>query len=863
MPHKISLFATHHQDLLWKWPSSTYDVIHERQFSRWMELFRTTNDFVAVVEQAETLRIYLAQHPEDFDVVRKMIAEKRLILTGGAAIPDVNLVSGETIVRVLQMGRLYFFKTFGVIPAIDNRTDIFGMCSQLPQILAKCGYQYVRPGRAPNLPKGLRDCRAYRWLAPDGSAVIVVRAETIPAKDLTSARPLCKTLDEGMRDDLRKARQDAQTRDVLIRFTSATGVVPQTLFSYLDEVNRENNMKNGHHTSPPIKWGSPLTFFKAMAKRKLPEFSGEMNPLYTGCYSLRIDYKLWFRHFENMLFDVEMLFVYTNRFFANKELRERASALLDEIWFEMMYLSFHDSICGCVHDAAASELAKRQEHASSCIESFLGAMAPTLPGLSVLNPSLFGGDRIVEWPMDTIIPEGITSQRDAYHCFVLMRLEPMWINKLTITKNRNRSKSWRQHGDNALSTRGFDGERVRTCFCGPLTINYSEPEPGIFITKDNTPVTRLGSFFGEIVFRHDSGTMWTEGFWGGWRGRDQAHVRTLNVLDGPLYLFLESEGCASFIPDETDGTGRSGLNLPEPIGPVAGDGSPFPFWDGFGKLRWHSQWRFFKNDGHFSLKLSIDWEGSSTKIAIRFPFNFNPANSYALYSVPFGSIRREPYFEVSCSNQITLSRLQDNDDYASAKGDWPTGSWIDCRGPRFSVAVGNSGTPGHQYVNGDLIVSLTRSPTAVNNGGMRPQMGALGCGHHEYEFSFFVHENDNLDAVCYASDLVNRKPYVLFGKTTRQHNGARGKHTGAQDQAVKDFLTPKTLVISSFRPTDNPAKAVLRIYEPFGVETNAILDDSLFSSVEEGDMREVEWTPCTNILKFRPYEIKTLRVSFR
>ena len=862
MAHAISLFATHHQDLLWKWPSSTYVAIHERQFLRWMELFRTTKDFVAVVEQAETLRIYLAQHPEDFSLVREMIAEKRLILTGGAAIPDVNLVSGETIVRVLQMGRLFFSKTFGVIPEIDNRTDIFGMCSQLPQVLAKCGYKYVRPGRTPNLPKSLQNCRAYRWVAPDGSSVIVVRAETIPAKDLTSARPLCKTLDEGMLDDLIQARQDARARDVLLRFTSATGVVPQALFDCLDIVNRKNSIKSDQYVSPCVEWRSPLVFFQAMAKRELPEYSGEMNPLYTGCYSLRIDYKLWFRQFENMLFEAEMLYVYVNRHFANKGLQEKASDILAMLWFEMIYLSFHDSICGCVHDAADRELSKRQEFANSCIESLLHIMAPTLPKLSILNPSLFWGDRIVEWPLNTNTPQGMTSQRDAYRCFVLMRLEPMCINELMVAKNPNGAECRGRHDVDAVSKRDSDEGSVRTCFAGPLTINYSKPEPAIFITKDNIPVSRPDSCFGEVIFRHDSGTMWTEGFWGGWRGRDQTHVRTLNVQDGPLYFFFESEGHALFVPDETDGTGRNGLNLPKNIGPIAGDGSAFPFWDGFGKLKWRSQWRFFKNDGHFSLKLSIDWEGSSTKIAIRFPFNFPPSKSYALYSVPFGSIRREPYFEVSRTNQMTLSRLRDKDDYTNAKGDWPTGPWIDCRGPRFSVAVGNSGTPGQQYVNGDLIVSLMRSPTAVNNGGMRPQKGVLGCGHHEYEFSFFVHDNNNLDAVCYASDLVNRKPHVLFGNTASRRDCVRGNQTKARDLSVRDFLTPKTLVVSSFRPTDDPAKAVLRVYEPFGMETNAILNESVFTLVEEGDLCESEWTPCTNNVRFHPYEIKTLRVSF-
>ena len=867
MIHFISLFATHHQDLLWKWTSNVYSTIRERQFSRWADLFSKFSDFVAVVEQAESLREYLLSHPGKKNLFQRMLADNRLVLTGGAVIPDSNLVSGETLVRILQDGRSFFRSTFGIYPLIDNRTDAFGMCGQLPQILTQLRYKYLRPGRTPNLPEAIRNKRAYRWIGLNGSCIVVVRPRTVPPEDRTSARPLCQTLEEGLRESFENARRLALDEDVLIRFTTATGIIPDCLFACLKTANRqvgETNRSSGNESLPKVVWRSPLSFLDRIDRRKLPKFRGEMNPVFTGCYSLRVRDKQFFRRLENALFSVEALDFLSQEPKAELKSGGFIAKAISSSWRELQYLAFHDSICGCIHDIVSEELRKRQLRISSLISSALKDITARVSKLCVFNPSSFGGMQVVEWPATIRFPSGVLSQKDELGSFALLETNPLGLKAVSAaTKNVPKTFGKRDIFASRMSIRGHESANFRRLkhpdsnrfqIGTKLEIICAPTGPVILYGKQALPVSRPGSTFGEIIFRHDSGSLWTESFWGGWLGQKQSHVSVTKLEDGPLYLLMQTKGRAVFSPDMHDITGRSGIELTEPYRALAGDGSSQPFWDGFGELHWRSTWRFFKMDGHFTLNLGLDWKGNNTKIAIQFPLSFPPEKTAALYSVPFGSQLRSPYYEVEHKNKTTFVPLQSDSDLNDAKGDWPTGPWIDCRGPEIGMAVGNMGTSGQQYVNGNLIVSLLRSPTAVHHGGMRPQPGAWDWGHHEYEFSFVIHDSTDYVASCRAGDILNRKPQVII--PSGNHAFCPGK------SRPNHFLSvfPQSLVVSTLRMVSD-GFAVLRVFETAGQKTEAEIRSSFKYQLEEGDLTEESWHPASQKLEFAPFEIKTFRLK--
>ena len=86
---------------------------------------------------------------------------------------DEFLVSGETIVRNLQMG-IKRGAAFGGAMEVGYLPDMFGHIAQMPQILAQAGLEHAVVWRG--VPSSITKT-GFWWEAPDGSTV---RAEYLP-----------------------------------------------------------------------------------------------------------------------------------------------------------------------------------------------------------------------------------------------------------------------------------------------------------------------------------------------------------------------------------------------------------------------------------------------------------------------------------------------------------------------------------------------------------------------------------------------------------------------------------------------------------------------------------------------------------
>ena len=112
---------------------------------------------------------YLEIRPENRDRVAALVAVGRLAVGPWQILLDEFLCSGETIVRNLEMGWRRAAKLGGAMP-VGYLPDMFGHCAQMPQILARAGIRHACLWRG--VPASV-DGHAFRWVAPDGSAVRV------------------------------------------------------------------------------------------------------------------------------------------------------------------------------------------------------------------------------------------------------------------------------------------------------------------------------------------------------------------------------------------------------------------------------------------------------------------------------------------------------------------------------------------------------------------------------------------------------------------------------------------------------------------------------------------------------------------
>ena len=130
--------------------------------------------------QMAVLDDYLEIRPENAGRIRRLAAQGRLSVGPWYILMDEFLVSGETMVRDLQLGLAKAAEFGGAMP-VGYLPDMFGHIAQMPQLLQQFGFDDTVVWRG--TPAAVADRPAFRWEAPDGSAV---RAQYLPAGTATA-----------------------------------------------------------------------------------------------------------------------------------------------------------------------------------------------------------------------------------------------------------------------------------------------------------------------------------------------------------------------------------------------------------------------------------------------------------------------------------------------------------------------------------------------------------------------------------------------------------------------------------------------------------------------------------------------------
>ena len=116
---------------------------------------------------------YLAIRPEAEATLRRLAVSGRLSMGPWYILMDEFLVSGETMIRDLQLG-LDKAAAFGGAMAVGYLPDMFGHIAQMPQLLTQFGFDQAVVWRG--VPAAMNR-PAFWWEAPDGSQV---RAQYLP-----------------------------------------------------------------------------------------------------------------------------------------------------------------------------------------------------------------------------------------------------------------------------------------------------------------------------------------------------------------------------------------------------------------------------------------------------------------------------------------------------------------------------------------------------------------------------------------------------------------------------------------------------------------------------------------------------------
>jgi len=321
---------------------------------------------------------YLAVRPAAEATLRRLATSGRLATGPWYILMDEFLVSGETIVRNLEMG-LDRAASFGGAMPVGYLPDMFGHIAQMPQLLRQFGFEHTVVWRG--VPSSV-DRTGFWWSAPDGSTV---RAEYL-VQGYGNGAYLpddAKSLVGAIRDF---ATDWGDTLTGPILWMNGTDhLVPQLRLGRL--VAEANDLQDDYE----LVVTSLADHVQRAATDNLPSWSGELRSgaranVLMGVTSNRVDVRQAAARAERALDQAETLA-------ALHQPPERwPAALLREAWLHVVRNSAHDSICACSVDEVCDAVLTRYAEAARIGEGLAERAA------AALGASLRGDDPVVVNP---------------------------------------------------------------------------------------------------------------------------------------------------------------------------------------------------------------------------------------------------------------------------------------------------------------------------------------------------------------------------------------------------------------------------------------------------------------------------------
>ena len=210
--------------------------------------------------------------------------------------PDDNMPGGETFIRQMQYGKGYYRDKLGVDVTSGWLIDTFGHHAQLPQLLTKGGFKtfwFVR-----GVPRAGFPLRVF--LGGD---------RRHPDRIDLSAAQLCHHVRLAQRQGQVQGFRPVAVQHAVAEFSGPDRVglsgpdvaePEEQLAPRVEEFNRDPKAPFA------MRMAVPADFEAAIAGRTdRPVFKGELNPIFQGIYSSRIELKAWMRLMEQKLLTAE------------------------------------------------------------------------------------------------------------------------------------------------------------------------------------------------------------------------------------------------------------------------------------------------------------------------------------------------------------------------------------------------------------------------------------------------------------------------------------------------------------------------------------------------------------------------------
>jgi len=796
-----------HIDIAWLWPVRETVRKTSRTFSTIDALMSEYPDFKYAQSQPLLFSFLKENDPELYERVKARIAEGRWELVGGMWVePDLNIPSGESLMRQMLYGQRFYKEEFGMTSDIEWLPDTFGYCASLPQILKHGGVNYFMTTKLGWNDTNVFPYDLFHWVGIDGTPMLSylnhgVNENTMP-----------KDIHDHWQSYRQKDSHDEQM--LLYGHGDGGGGVTHEMLEYIER----GELMVGQ---PEVRYSTAADFFSGITEQdpKLPEWRGDLYlELHRGTYTTHGRNKRSNRKAEILYREGELWNTLAAPLLTQVEERE-VQGILHEGWKLILLNQFHDIIPGSAiteaYETSEKEYTQIFEKGNSGLQYGLNKLVADITTEGTGTPYLIFNS--LGWERDTVVESEITSDKAcaAFYNHEGKRLDTDRIrgengdnDKLSVRVSGIPAFGykivWLRNDEMNVSPEATDrpnmlADHWETAFYS-VRFNANGEMVSLFDKKAQREIVKAGELANRFHFYHDRPTLWDA--WDIDERYEEQRAGEAVLLEKKLIMAGSTQDILRF---------RWQLHQSEITQDIV----------------------FYHHDSRIDFKTHVRWNESHKLLKVGFPVDV--VTDKATYEIPFGALERPTHRNTSWEQaqyEVCGHRFAD----VSERG--------------YGVSLLNDCKYGYDVQGSTLRLSLLRAPKW-------PDITA-DLGEHEFTYSLYPHAGDwrTAHTVRKAAELNHAMPVVV----SEQRKGTL--------PSCLSFIPFKSqeVVLDTIKPAEDGNGIILRFYESSGGrETVSLswpnaLKNAYVSNALEEQFEELEMTKGTIELQFSPYEIKTVRL---
>ena len=806
-----------HIDCAWLWTLRVTEDKAVRSFSTVLELMKEYPEYVFMSSQPQLYKYVKKNAPDVYEQIKERVKEGRWEPDGGMFVEaDCNIASGEALVRQFVHGQRFFKEEFGVDNEILWLPDVFGYSAALPQILQKCGIPYFMTTKISWNEFNKMPYDTFEWEGIDGSRVLT---HFVPTRDYNKAAVEGGTETEHfttyngyinpsqMKGAWARYSQKYLNEEVLCSFGFGDGGGGPTK----DMLENQRRLAKGLPGMPRTKMSTAKEFFHVLDKhvtdkKYLPTWVGELYLEYhRGTYTSMA---------RNKKFNRKAEFAYQNEeMYAMLDAQTAGGAYpekeLHEGWEGILRNQFHDILPGSsikeVYDDSKAEyegiFAENKALTDATLAHIAAGVKAPKHSLVVYNPNSAAAYDLVTFT----VPEGM-GEPAVYDGETKLAVQKTADGTYVFFAAGVPGKGYKTYivKEEAADTTPSMEVSTEVMENEYFKVEYNEKGQfaKIYDKKADRDILKPGKAGNVIVSYEDrphNYDAWDVNNYYTEKSWDIDQVSAMEVVEnGPV------RACVKVERKYLDSTITQFIYL-------------------------------YHDIPRIDIKNVIDWKEHQIFVKDYFPIDVH--TNEATFDIQYGNVKRDTH---------------DNTSWDFAKFEVCHHKWMDVSEDGYGVSMLNDCKYGVGVRNGVIGMSMLKSAIHPNPEADKEL--------HEFTYSIYPHQGGWREAGTVKQAYQINNPLTYSWKENEGGTLAPEYSLVSSDQ--------DNAVIEVVKKAEDSDAVIVRLYECYNRRTpvTLIFGKELTSVVECNMMEEgadpVEFTGNQATFEMKPYEIKTLKVTF-